>query len=161
MRLRGNRMDWALVGAFALLLLVCSMTAARPVRELPQLLPGRDKALHFCAYGILCVFLCRALGGPPAMGLGRMAAALLLAIFYGLMIEALQAGLAARTCSLWDAGANAAGALAGAVVWLAAMRRKRAFTLMRWWRKPASGTGEPMLLDGALEGEEEPRKTPV
>lgn len=88
--------------------------------------PGGDKMHHFLAFGLL-VF-------PAAMARPRWAVpAVLMAIFYGYMIELIQPYFG-RTYDLADLRADAIGAVAGAVLGIASgwvMRRLGAFTALR------------------------------
>ena len=97
-----------LVVAWAVIILVLSVTAPLPGAGI---LP--DKAVHFAAYAVLTVLLRRSLGaagvGPPAL------LAVAAAVSYGALIEAIQAFLPWRRAEWWDLGANALGAVLGAL----------------------------------------------
>jgi VanZ family protein len=89
------------------------------------LIPYGDKVFHFIIYAITCALFFTVLEKPLK---GRLAATLVLsavlASCYGLAIEIVQVFIKAKVFSLWDALANALGAVlaAGAI---AAIRRRK------------------------------------
>ncbi len=98
------RAAWLLPGVWAAVILVFSLTPALPGSDL---IP--DKVVHFAAYAVLALLLRRALRasavGAPAV------AAVLAAVAYGALIEAIQSLLPWRRAEWWDLGADALGAV--------------------------------------------------
>lgn len=85
-----------------------------------------DNALHFLIYGITCVLLYKVmrLSRRPLLIRTALPLAVVLASAYGLVMEAAQGFVSARTFSLWDEAVNILGALAGAG-YIKLMGRKR------------------------------------
>lgn len=87
----------------------------------PAWFVGLDKWLHALAFAALAVTLAAALAdGRTAVRV--LALAVGAAVAYGALVETLQAPLATRHASPADLAADAVGALAGALAWLAARR---------------------------------------
>jgi VanZ family protein len=100
-----------LIASAILALSVVPLPAAGPTTG-PAGLPI-DRWLHALAYAGLTL----ALAGPARARTRRpLLAAALLAVAYGGAIEGLQAGLAYRTGSAVDVGANALGAAVGTAI---------------------------------------------
>jgi VanZ family protein len=143
MTLRSKKSDWVIVIVFSALLLASSLVLVFSALllasslvpkwllgdELRGLLQGRDKILHVIGYAMLAAFACRAFAGREKAGMSSVfACGAALAIGYGVLLEALQQVIGGRTCSLADAGANAAGAAAGALLYVAFSARLKAGT---------------------------------
>lgn len=82
---------------------------------------GADKVAHFSMYAVLAALLLIALGKFRPIGLGAAAAVVLAAAGYGAIDEWTQ-GFVGRTSDPWDWLADTAGAIVGAVLYLAARR---------------------------------------
>jgi len=81
-----------------------------------------DKIAHLLGYAVLALLLARALA-PDS--LQAWAAVVLVPTAVGALVELLQAGVPARTTSIGDGIANAAGAVLGALVALVALALRR------------------------------------
>ncbi len=104
------RAAWLLVVAWAALILIFSLTPSPPGAGL---LP--DKVVHAAAYAALALLLRRSL---QASSLARPALLAVVAAFaYGASVEVMQGLLPWRGAEWWDLGANALGAVAGALPW--------------------------------------------
>jgi VanZ family protein len=126
MKVNRNTLNWTAVAAFCALLLVGSVVSIEGAgSKLGLLIQGRDKILHAMAYAILAVLACRAVAKPARGAWAYLALGVLFATSYGALLEGLQAGLARRNCSVADAAANALGAGAGGLVWLATITLDR------------------------------------
>ncbi len=95
------------------------------VRPGPAPLPGVwqiDKLYHFLAYAVMGLLWMWTLGGTPSLkkeGLippRALGAAFVISTLFGAVMEVFQYFLPPREADLFDAAANALGALAGAVV---------------------------------------------
>ena len=129
MKLKRNTLNWTALAAFCALLFVGSVVSiGGGDNRFRRLIHGRDKILHAVAYAILAVLACRALARPARGAWAYLVLGVLFAISYGALLEGLQAGLAPRNCSAADAVANALGAGAGGLLWLAAISVDR-----RWF----------------------------
>jgi VanZ family protein len=110
-----TRAAWALVAGWcALIFALSSMTLrADGVR-----IPGADKAVHACVYGVLGFLLARALrrSRPAAGAAGVVAAATVLATLYGASDEFHQSFTPGRDPSLADLAADGIGALVGSLI---------------------------------------------
>ena len=103
---------WTVVAVYAALVLV---TAVIPTPEGPSI-PHLDKAVHLCEYLLLAWLLSVALRTGGLTAHDYLILAWIYATSYGLLIELIQALVPWRSCDLWDAAADAAGAAIG--VWL-------------------------------------------
>lgn len=99
------------------------------LRPAPYTLPDVeffDKVLHFGAYFVLGALLARAIAkGGGERGVPVVMAAFVAAFFFGAIIEALQAVVPGRSADVIDGVANAAGALAGGLLYVRATERRR------------------------------------
>ncbi len=89
-----------------------------PIKETH--LPGQDKLLHFAAYALMAVLICRALAAssaPRRTALRLALTAVLLSSLYGASDEFHQALVAGRSAEVLDWIADVAGSLAGAMAW--------------------------------------------
>ena len=90
----------------------------------PPAIPHLDKLIHAAAYGLLTLFLARAILGSWQASLGRAAgAAAAAAPLFGVAQEIVQSFLPPRTAELGDALANALGAALAAALWRFLMTR--------------------------------------
>jgi len=116
--------NWTVVILFSALLLAGSLIPAAALgAELRNLIEGRDIIMHGIGHGILGLLACRALSAK-----GRTRALMwgvLFAVGYGAFLELLQGLLSARTCSIFDAGANVVGAGSGGLLWLGFITRSK------------------------------------
>jgi len=118
-------MDWIIVALFGALIFVASLIPNEVLTpDLRELITGKDLILHGLAYGILALLACRAISarGRGALVNG-LVGGILIAVGYGAFLEIIQGTLSARTCSILDAGANAAGAGLGGLLWLGVAAR--------------------------------------
>ena len=105
-------------GAFAVAVLVSLAVLFAPASDVPSSPPGVDKAVH------LSLFLALALTGRWA-GVGRQVTAGAL-LAYAAVSEVLQGtDLVGRDAELLDGVADAAGVLAGLLVWELVSRSRR------------------------------------
>lgn len=88
--------------------------SSQPHLDVPSVMEGQDKFMHFVAYAILGFFIARALG--PITGTfswQRVAVAAALTLLYGLSDEFHQSFVPGRSPSALDLVADALGGLAG------------------------------------------------
>ena len=111
--------SWTAVGAYCVLIFVLS-GMARPIPFLrPEKYPP-DWLLHITEYTVLGILLARALGftWPWRAKSFLLLAAFILGTFYALSDEWHQYFVPYREPGLRDIAADAAGTLAGALLWL-------------------------------------------
>ena len=86
-----------------------------PSIDTPSLFPGQDKLFHMIAFGVLGFFL---MGGMKTTSNGyrtrQVWLVVVLVVLYGLLDEFHQYFVPGRTMDIYDALADAAGALLGA-----------------------------------------------
>src|SRR3990172_5997305 len=97
------RAAWLLVGLWAAVILLFSVTAPLPGTGI---IP--DKVVHVAAYAVLAFLLRRGLLASPV-------AAVLAAVAYGALVEGIQSILPWRRAEWWDLGANTLGAVIAVV----------------------------------------------
>jgi len=89
--------------------------SSQPSIDTPSLFPGQDKLFHMIAFGILGFFL---MGGMKTTSngyrTGQVWLVVVLVVLYGLLDEFHQYFVPGRTMDIYDALADAAGALLGA-----------------------------------------------
>ncbi len=102
------RAAWLLVGLWAAVILVFSVTAPLPGTGV---IP--DKVVHFAAYAVLALLLRRGLlaSSVPAPAV----VAVLAAVALGALVEGIQSILPWRRAEWWDLGANTLGAVIAVV----------------------------------------------
>lgn len=104
-------------------------SAYPPLAQIPTW-PHIDKLLHLCAYGVLGVLICRALGtiGPLNANKWRLlVCTVVLTTLYGLSDEWHQSFVLNRDASAADLLADFVGALAGSTVGLKLLLHFRPF----------------------------------
>lgn len=104
---------------FALCIPVLSLLPAFFFRNVPQpaRFPGADKIIHTLMYAVLTLAFIHAIHHPLRSPARSAALAALLATLYGLALEILQGALTTtRAFDLYDALANAAGAILAALL---------------------------------------------
>jgi VanZ family protein len=108
---------WLIVVVYAAAIFIQS---GQPAALSGQNWPGADKLLHFAAYALMAVLICRALAAAP-MGqrptVQIALAAVWLASLYGGSDELHQALVPERSAEFLDWIADLAGSLAGAAGW--------------------------------------------
>ena len=89
--------------------------SSQPSIDTPSLFPGQDKLFHMVAFGVLGFFL---MGGMKTTSNGyrtrQVWLVVVLVVLYGLLDEFHQYFVPGRTVEIYDALADAAGALLGA-----------------------------------------------
>jgi len=102
------RAAWLLVGLWAAVILLFSVTAPLPGTGI---IP--DKVVHVAAYAVLAFLLRRGLLASPVAA--PAVVAVLAAVAYGALVEGIQSILPWRRAEWWDLGANALGAVMAVV----------------------------------------------
>src|SRR3989304_5801076 len=102
------RAAWLLVGLWAAVILLFSVTAPLPGTGI---IP--DKVVHVAAYALLAFLLRRGLLASPVAA--PAVVAVLAAVAYGALVEGIQSILPWRRAEWWDLGANALGAVMAVV----------------------------------------------
>jgi len=107
---------WAPVAAY--MAFVFALSANPMPEEMPDYWQ-MDKLYHFSAYLVMGLLWARALGSGRAgrPGMGVLAAAALIAVTFGGLVEVYQSFLPYRTGDVVDAVANGAGGFAGVLVY--------------------------------------------
>ncbi len=98
------RAAWLLVGFWAAVILLFSVTASLPGSGV---IP--DKVVHVAAYAVLAFLLRRGLLASSVAA--PAVVAVLAAVAYGVLVEGIQSLLPWRRAEWWDLGANALGAV--------------------------------------------------
>jgi len=122
-----RRRGW-IAGAvvYAAGLLWVSVTPATYMGRLNStLFPGADKVFHFVAYLFFAIILAKMLGLATNRRIAMAAVAGVCAGAYGFALEGMQGALGWRCFSLWDLGANVAGAAVGSAVVIVAIALRR------------------------------------
>lgn len=114
--------SWGPVLPYALLIMVLSLS---PSSEPDEHILGVDKLYHALAYAVMGWLLMRGFASSkPGRKAFAALAAFLAASFFGAFVEFLQsAATETRTADVYDALANAVGAAAGSLAYLAAWPR--------------------------------------
>lgn len=89
--------------------------SAQPSLQMPPIMVGQDKVMHFITYGVLGFLAARAVG--PVRGLiswRRVALAAMFALLYGVSDEFHQSFVPGRSPSVFDLLADGLGGWAGA-----------------------------------------------
>ena len=115
---------WVVMFAWAeVIIFLSSQTRLNVIPPVSQL----DKAVHFCAYGLLAGLCFRAFSpdGSARISAWLMVLAVVLVSAFGVMEEFHQKTIPGRTFEEFDMVANALGAIAAAVLWRPATKRYR------------------------------------
>jgi len=108
-------------------MLLIFFLSSLPLLKPPDLgLNFEDKLAHVAEYAILGILLCRAALMERKPSLKRMAVVFLIGTAYGATDELHQAFVPNRNASVWDWMADAAGVLAGVLVYWVWKNRARA-----------------------------------
>ena len=120
--------SWRWWGPLVIYMLSIYAMSARPVPEVLSSAP--DKVMHLGAYFLMAILSVRAFakGLLEPAGPGVLASGVALAVVYGASDEWHQSFVPGRDASLWDLGADAAGALLAGValllLWKGLSRRR-------------------------------------
>src|SRR3972149_3653168 len=125
------RAAWLLVGLWAAVILLFSVTAPLPGTGI---IP--DKVVHVAAYALLAFLLRRGLLASPVAA--PAVVAVLAAVAYGALVEGIQSILPWRRAEWWDLGGNALGAVMAVVA-----GGRRAGWRIRGWVRPTRAFGAP------------------
>jgi VanZ family protein len=108
--------------------LVIHNLSAIPSDELPQIdIPFADKVFHAVEYFILGILLMRAFDKSCfKVGLAKSAfLAIIISLCYGALDELYQRSVPGRACDMFDFAADAAGALAGILIYMMDTKERR------------------------------------
>jgi VanZ family protein len=125
MNLRKALVFWAPIFVYLSLIFVLSSLSRLPF-QLPAV-PGLDKLIHFCEYGLLAALVARAvhsLPRPKAAWIVWLIAVGVVLVF-GALDEWYQSSIPRRQSDLLDFSADVLGGMAGSLVYLMMARRKR------------------------------------
>lgn len=122
--LRGNRLSWLAVVAWAAVLFGLSSIPGSDIPE--SSVPSADKWVHVSLYAVLGLLCSRAIRGSSAMSERRvLLASVALVLLYGISDEVHQIWVPLRSPDPMDAAADLVGGILGASFMLLVRRGRR------------------------------------